>query len=67
MDELLTTTDAARELNRSSDRVRDYEREGKLPAQKTRNGQRLFKASDVAQLAKRLTKDRDQISQRQRR
>ena len=54
MDQLLTTSDAARELNRSVDRVRDYEREGKLPAQKTRSGQRLFNASDVNRLAKRL-------------
>lgn len=34
MEELFTTSDAAPELNRSADRVRDYEREGKLPAQK---------------------------------
>ena len=54
MDELLTTLDAARLLNRSVDRVRDYEREGKLPAQRTRSGQRLFKASDVDRLAKQL-------------
>lgn len=54
MEELLTTSDAARELNRSADRVRDYEREGKLPAQKTRSGQRLFKTSDVERLAKEL-------------
>lgn len=54
MEELLTTSDAARVLNRSVDRVRDYEREGKLPAQRTRSGQRLFKASDVDRLAKQL-------------
>ena len=54
MDELLTTSDVARLLNRSVDRVRDYEREGKLLAQKTRSGQRLFKLSDVVRLAKQL-------------
>jgi excisionase family DNA binding protein len=54
MDELLTTSDVARALNRSADRVRGYEREGKLPAQRTRSGQRLFKASDVDRLAKQL-------------
>ena len=54
MDELLTTSDAARQLKRSVDRVRDYDREGKLPAQRTRSGQRLFKASDVDRLSKQL-------------
>lgn len=54
MDELLTTSDAARLLLRSVDRVRDYERTGKLPAQRTRSGQRLFKMSDVERLAKEL-------------
>lgn len=54
MEELLTTSDAARELKRSADRVRDYEREGRLPAQKTRSGQRLFKACDVERLANEL-------------
>ncbi len=56
MQELLTTADAARMLNRSVDRVRDYEREGKLPAQKTRSGQRLFKIDDVERLANQLRK-----------
>ena len=54
MDQLLTTSDAAKILGRSVDRVRDYEREGKLPAQRTRSGQRLFKASDVARFALEL-------------
>ena len=54
MDQLLTTSDAARVLNRSVDRVRDYEREGRLPAQKTRSGQRLFQARDVERLANEL-------------
>lgn len=54
MEEILTTCDAAKVLDRSVDRVRDYEREGKLPAKRTRSGQRLFKASDVEALAKEL-------------
>lgn len=54
MEEILTTLDAAKRLDRSVERVRDYEREGRLPAQRTRSGQRLFKASDVDRLAKQL-------------
>jgi excisionase family DNA binding protein len=54
MEQLLTTADAARQLNRSADRVRGYEREGKLPALRTRSGQRLFRASDVDRLARQL-------------
>ncbi len=51
---LLTTGEAARILERSVERVRDYEREGKLPVQRTRSGQRLFKLSDVERLKKSL-------------
>ncbi|UVT18400.1 MAG: helix-turn-helix domain-containing protein [Nitrospira sp.] len=54
MNEYLTTLDTAKLLGRSVERVRDYEREGRLPAQKTRSGQRFFKLSDVEQLAKEL-------------
>ena len=53
-EELLTTLDAAKLLARSVERVRDFEREGKLPARRTRSGQRLFKLSDVVRLAKQL-------------
>lgn len=60
MDELLTTSDAARQLNRSVDCVRDYERKGKLPAQKTRSGVRLFKTADVDRLARQLGSDKKQ-------
>lgn len=55
-DEWLTTGDSARILKRSPEAVRGYVRMGKLPAQKTQSGQRLFKASDVDQLAKQLAK-----------
>lgn len=58
MEQLLTTSDAARVLNRSVDRVRGYEREGKLPAERTRSGQRLFKSSDVERLAELLKNKR---------
>lgn len=57
MEQLLTTRDAAKQLDRSVERVRHYERDGRLPAQRTRSGQRLFKASDVDRLAKQLRKD----------
>lgn len=64
--ELLTTIDAARRLGRSVDRVRDYEREGKLPAQKTRSGQRLFLRSDVEAFAKSRASDaKDPIVKRE--
>jgi excisionase family DNA binding protein len=56
MSALLTTSDAARRLKRSADRVRDYEREGRLPAQKTVSGQRLFRLEDVERLAEQLRK-----------
>jgi excisionase family DNA binding protein len=59
MDQLLSTGDAAKMLNRSVDRVRDLEREGRLPAQKTRGGQRLFRAEDVARLARQMMVKRD--------
>lgn len=54
MDPLLTTSDAARVLERSADCIRIYERKRKLPCQKTRSGQRLFRLSDVQRLAKEL-------------
>lgn len=50
--ELLTTTDAAKVLGCAADTVRFYERTGKLAAQKTRSGQRLFQAKAVEALAK---------------
>jgi len=54
MEELLTTSDVARLLNRSAGSVRQYERAGKLAAQKTRSGVRIFRSSDVDRLAKQL-------------
>jgi len=51
---LLTTSEAARRLNRSSQCVIIYERSGKLRAIKTWNGWRLFDEADVAKLASEL-------------
>lgn len=53
-EEFLSTSDAAKLLNRGVDRVRTYEREGKLPAQRMGNGHRIFRRSDVLRLAKQL-------------
>jgi excisionase family DNA binding protein len=50
--EFLTTGDAARVLGVSADFIRQLTRDGRLPAQRTRSGQRLFTAADVEQLAK---------------
>ncbi len=46
-----TTGEAARELDLSSERVRQLERAGILRAIKTRSGTRLFKPQDIARLA----------------
>lgn len=62
--ELLTVTDAAKVLGVSGDAVRLYERQGKLPAQRTRSGQRLFSASDVEALAaQRQAKRSDDLAE----
>jgi DNA-binding transcriptional MerR regulator len=53
---LMTTGDVARLLNRSVDRVRDYERDGKLSARRTQSGHRIFRLEDVERLAKLLKK-----------
>jgi DNA-binding transcriptional MerR regulator len=58
VDELLTTNDAARILNRSAESVRNYERAGKLTAQKTPNGQRLFRRGDVEAMAKEMARSK---------
>lgn len=48
---LLLTSDVARILSVSPDRVRALERLGQLPAIKTENGVRLFDRRDVERLA----------------
>jgi excisionase family DNA binding protein len=56
MQELLSVTDAARILDRSSDAVRLYERSGRLPAMRTVGGIRLFRREDVEALRRALTR-----------
>jgi excisionase family DNA binding protein len=52
-DQLLTTLDASRILNCSSENVRLLARQDKLPAVTTMNGrQRLYKLADVQKLAR---------------
>ncbi len=47
----MTTGEAARVLGLSPDMVRWIERVGRLPAQRTTNGVRLFRRDDVERLA----------------
>jgi len=51
MSRLLGTTDAAIKLHCSAEWVRRLADEGKLPAERTANGQRIFRAEDVERLA----------------
>jgi excisionase family DNA binding protein len=51
MGETLTTAAAARRLGVSESTIRLLERNGKLPAQRTSTGVRIFTASDVARVA----------------
>ena len=52
--EVMTTGEAAHELDRSSEQVRRYERDGLLPALRTKRGYRLFLMKDVNELKQRL-------------
>jgi excisionase family DNA binding protein len=60
MSTILSTLDVAVRLKCSSERVRQLEREGKLPAEKTPRGQRVFKAEDVERLALEREQQRQQ-------
>lgn len=51
--ELLSTSDAANELELSSDRVRQLAKNGRLPAMRTRSGTYVFVAEDVAHFKER--------------
>jgi hypothetical protein len=53
---LLMAEDVARELRVSSARVRQLEKEGKLPAARTVGGTRIFCMSDVEKLAEERQK-----------
>jgi len=57
---LLLPSDVARELGMSSDGVRDLERRGKLRAQRTLRGVRLFRARDVGLLKQKRAERRAQ-------
>jgi excisionase family DNA binding protein len=48
---ILGTTDVALRLGCSAERVRQLEREGKLPAEKMPRGTRVFRVEDVERLA----------------
>ncbi len=50
----LLTSDVARALKRSVQSVRHYERSGRLPAQRTLDGTRLYREADVQRLAQEL-------------
>ncbi|NLV32374.1 MAG: MerR family transcriptional regulator [Acidobacteria bacterium] len=52
--ELLTTNDAAKILGKAGTTVLYYERTGKLRAERTKSGLRLFNRSEVEALAKTL-------------
>ena len=51
-DDLLLPSDAARILGVSTDTVRNMDARGQLPAMRTVSGRRLFRRSDVDQLAR---------------
>jgi DNA-binding transcriptional MerR regulator len=59
--QLLTVGTVTRELNVAPETIRLWERLGKLPAQRTASGMRLFRREDVD----RLIRDRgDRLSHR---
>jgi excisionase family DNA binding protein len=49
--QLLTTNDAAKIIGVSSETIRLWESCGKLPAQRTASGQRLFRRDDIERAA----------------
>lgn len=53
-DVFMLTSEVARELERSAQRVIQLERDGKLPAQRTAGGTRLFRRSDVERFKREL-------------
>jgi excisionase family DNA binding protein len=62
---ILTTGDAAKELQVSSDFVRKLAREGRLPALMTRSGQRLFCLDDIEALVRQRAAKQDKRQRRQ--
>jgi excisionase family DNA binding protein len=62
--QFIGTTDVARRLNCSPDRVRQLEREGKIRAEKVPRGVRDFRVEDVERLAtERERQKRERASQ----
>ena len=47
MAEVMTVSEAARELNVAIDTVRDWADRGRLPVQRTAGGLRIFRRADV--------------------
>jgi excisionase family DNA binding protein len=60
MDDFLFTAEVARLLGKSAETVRLYERRGKLPAQRTSRGIRLFRRADVLKLLEAMTSNAPQ-------
>jgi excisionase family DNA binding protein len=50
MSEVLTVSEAARELDIAAQTVREWADRGKLPAMRTGGGQRIFQRADVERL-----------------
>jgi excisionase family DNA binding protein len=53
-DDLQTVSETARRLAKSAQTIRDWADSGKLPAVRTRTGQRIFRRGDVERLAREL-------------
>lgn len=62
MNQLLGTTDVALKLGCSAEWVRRLADEGKLPAERTASGQRIFRAEDVERLAAERNRNRQSKS-----
>jgi excisionase family DNA binding protein len=60
----LSTKDAADEIGVGPDRFRQLEREGKIPAIRTRGGVRLFRLSDVLVLKAQRAAQREEAHAR---
>ncbi len=59
MEQILTSAEAGKRLDLSSERVRQLERMGKLHAVRTTNGIRLFTASAVEEFRRRRQQHRE--------
>jgi excisionase family DNA binding protein len=54
MSTLLTVSEAARELSKCTDTVREWARRGRLPVIRTEGGLRLFRREDVERIAQEM-------------